>query len=214
MTSHFTIVISFNIFFSQLVRLRGKHFHEGFCELQTLNLWFFSELYPCINYRILAFYVPIPVQIHGNSIIPLYHIQGNFEYRGILLYKEHIVQWPSCHKVCCAWINTIRDVYIDDHFTCVMIGFPPPVWRLQMCSLALWLPSHCKEGLHETLDSALGNYFKWTSYLCLQSVTPQAPDLERQPWQERTILYLVTLLKQINYNAAVLCGEDITKAAL
>ena len=115
------------------------------------------------------------------------------------------LQWPSCHKVCCAWINTIRDVYIDDHFTCVMIGFPPPVWRLQMCSLALWLPSHCKKGLHETLDSALGNYFKWTSYLCLQSVTPQAPDLERQQWQERTRvsasdgllnLYLVTLLKQ------------------
>ena len=51
----------------------------------------FPELYPCINYRILAFYAPIPVQIHGNSIIPLYHIQGNFEYRGILLYNVRIV---------------------------------------------------------------------------------------------------------------------------
>ena len=40
MTSHLTIVISFNIFFPQLVRLRGKHFYESFCELQTLNLWF------------------------------------------------------------------------------------------------------------------------------------------------------------------------------
>ena len=40
MTSHSTIVISFNIFFPQLVRLRGKHFYESFCELQTLNLWF------------------------------------------------------------------------------------------------------------------------------------------------------------------------------
>ena len=40
MTSHSTIVISFNIFFSQLVRLRGKHSYERFCELQTLNLWF------------------------------------------------------------------------------------------------------------------------------------------------------------------------------
>ena len=39
-TSHFTIVISFNIFFSQLVRLRGKHFYERFRELQTLNLRF------------------------------------------------------------------------------------------------------------------------------------------------------------------------------
>merc|ERR1719458_206490 len=38
MTSHFTIVISFNIFVSQFVRLRGKHFHERFCEPQTLNL--------------------------------------------------------------------------------------------------------------------------------------------------------------------------------
>ena len=53
----------------------------------------FPELYPCINYRILAFYAPIPVQIHGNSIIPPYHIQGNFEYGGILLYKQHIVHW-------------------------------------------------------------------------------------------------------------------------
>ena len=40
MTSHSTIVISFNIFFPQLVRLRGKHFYEHFCDLQTLNLWF------------------------------------------------------------------------------------------------------------------------------------------------------------------------------
>ena len=55
----------------------------------------FPELYPCINYRILAFYAPIPVQIHGNSIIPLYHIQGNFEYRGILLYNVRIVHWSN-----------------------------------------------------------------------------------------------------------------------
>ena len=40
MTSHLTIVISFNIYFPQLVRLRGKHFYERFFELQTLNLWF------------------------------------------------------------------------------------------------------------------------------------------------------------------------------
>ena len=40
MTSHFHIVISFNIFLSQLVRLRGKHFYECFRELQTLNLRF------------------------------------------------------------------------------------------------------------------------------------------------------------------------------
>ena len=59
----------------------------------------FPELYPCINYRILAFYAPIPVQIHGNSIIPPYHIQGNFEYRGILLYKQHIVQWRRLQSV-------------------------------------------------------------------------------------------------------------------
>ena len=59
----------------------------------------FPELYPCINYRILAFYAPIPVQIHGNSIIPPYHIQGNFEYRGILLYKQHIVQCTRCQTV-------------------------------------------------------------------------------------------------------------------
>ena len=53
----------------------------------------FPESCPCINYRILAFYAPIPVQMHGNSIIPLYHIQGNFGYRGILLYNVRIVQW-------------------------------------------------------------------------------------------------------------------------
>ena len=53
----------------------------------------FLELYPCSNYRILAFFTPISVWIHGNSIIPPYHTQGDFGYRGILLYKQHIVQW-------------------------------------------------------------------------------------------------------------------------
>ena len=52
----------------------------------------FPLLCPCINYRILAFYAPIPVKIHGNSIMPLYHIQGHFEYRGILLNNVRIVQ--------------------------------------------------------------------------------------------------------------------------
>ena len=51
----------------------------------------FLELYPCSNYRILAFFTPISVWIHGNSIIPPYHTQGDFGYRGILLYKQHIV---------------------------------------------------------------------------------------------------------------------------
>ena len=51
----------------------------------------FLELYPCSNYRILAFFTPISVWIHGNSIIPQYHTQGDFGYRGILLYKQHIV---------------------------------------------------------------------------------------------------------------------------
>ena len=71
----------------------------------------FPELYPCINYRILAFYAPIPVQIHGNSIIPPYHIQGNFEYGGILLYKQHIVQW----------VGKVREV-------CVVGGIGFAVW--------------------------------------------------------------------------------------
>ena len=42
MTSHLTILIAFNIFSSQLVRLRGKHFYERFRELQTLNLRFLT----------------------------------------------------------------------------------------------------------------------------------------------------------------------------
>ena len=46
MTSHSTIVISFNIFFPQLVRLRGKHFYERFRELQTLNLRFSPNYTP------------------------------------------------------------------------------------------------------------------------------------------------------------------------
>ena len=52
----------------------------------------FSQLSSCINYRILAFYAPIPVKIHENSIIPLYQIQGFDPYWGILLYNLHIVQ--------------------------------------------------------------------------------------------------------------------------
>ena len=61
----------------------------------------FCQLSPCINYRILAFYATIPVKIHGNSIIPLYHIQGNFVYRGILLYNVRIVHWGQILSVLC-----------------------------------------------------------------------------------------------------------------
>ena len=60
----------------------------------------FLELYPCSNYRILAFFTPISVWIHGNSIIPPYHTQGDFGYRGILLYKQHIVHWCN-HAMSC-----------------------------------------------------------------------------------------------------------------
>ena len=49
MISHFTIVISFNIFLSQLVRLRGKHFYERFRELQTLNLKFSLNYTPVVT---------------------------------------------------------------------------------------------------------------------------------------------------------------------
>ena len=63
MTSHFTIVISLNIFFSQLVRLRGKHSFEGFCELQTLNLWF------SLNYT--------PVSTTEQQYIPLCQLRGH-----------------------------------------------------------------------------------------------------------------------------------------
>ena len=122
--------------------------------------------------------------------------------------------------VCYTRINIIRDVSVADHFTCEMKGFP-----LQICSLALWSAGHCKEALHETVDSVLGKYFKWTSYLCL-SLSPQAPDLKRQQRRERTRvsasngllkLYLATILKLINLWCCcprVLCSEDITKAGL
>ena len=57
---------------------------------------------------ILAFYAPILVQIPGNSIIPLYHIQGNFEYGGILLYKQHIMQCTSFQNMFgCLWSKKV-----------------------------------------------------------------------------------------------------------
>ena len=67
----------------------------------------FLELYPCSNYRILAFFTPISVWIHGNSIIPPYHTQGDFGYRGILLYKQHIVHWT-----CVPWHPWLYRVHI------------------------------------------------------------------------------------------------------
>ena len=70
----------------------------------------FPESCPCINYRILAFYAPIPVQMHGNSIIPLYHIQGNFGYRGILLYNVRIVQCTAVVNSACCTSNTLCSI--------------------------------------------------------------------------------------------------------
>ena len=52
----------------------------------------FPELYPCSNYGILAFFTPISVLIHGNSIIP------RIIHRGILLYKQHTVHWSKASK--------------------------------------------------------------------------------------------------------------------
>ena len=50
MTSHLTIVISFNIFSSQLVRLRGKHLRDFrvFYPTLCLNTWEFY--YPPVSY--------------------------------------------------------------------------------------------------------------------------------------------------------------------
>ena len=57
----------------------------------------FPLLYPCINYRVLAFFASIPVKIHGNSIISLL-IQGIIHYRGIGLNNVHIVQCSILFK--------------------------------------------------------------------------------------------------------------------
>ena len=54
--------------------------------------------------------------------------------------------------------HTIRDLCIDDHFTCVNKGFPPP--DVLACSVVAKPLQECKEGLHETVDSVLGKYFK------------------------------------------------------
>ena len=63
----------------------------------------FPLLYPCQNPVVDTFMPQIPVRIHGNSIIPLYHIQGNIGYRGILLYKLRIVQWRKVIQMQPMW---------------------------------------------------------------------------------------------------------------
>ena len=92
MTSHLTIVISFNIFSSQLVRLRGKHFYERFRELQTLNLRFSPNYTPVAT---TGFWRFLPLSLSKYMAILL---SPRIIHRGILLYKQHIVQCrnPNC----------------------------------------------------------------------------------------------------------------------
>ena len=44
----------------------------------------FSQLFPCVIYKIWGMKRPNPANIQSNSIIPLQHIQGNFGYRRIV----------------------------------------------------------------------------------------------------------------------------------
>ena len=86
MTSHLTIVISFNIFSSQLVRLRGKHFYERFRELQTLNLRFSPNYTPVATTGFWRFLSQSLSKYMAILLSP------RIIHRGILLYKQHIVQ--------------------------------------------------------------------------------------------------------------------------
>ena len=51
--------------------IEGKMEKNWFPWLSNSKFVIFPQIFPCSNYRILAFYAPIPVKIHGNSIIPL-----------------------------------------------------------------------------------------------------------------------------------------------
>ena len=51
--------------------IEGKMEKNWFPWLSNSKFVIFPQIFPCSNYRILAFYAPIPVKIHGNSIISL-----------------------------------------------------------------------------------------------------------------------------------------------
>ena len=86
MTSHLTIVISLNIFSSQLVRLRRKHFYERFRELQSLNLQF-SMNYTPVATTVFCRFLPRSLSKYMGILL-----SPRIIHRGILLYKQHIVK--------------------------------------------------------------------------------------------------------------------------
>ena len=136
MTSHSTIVISFNIFFPQLVRLRGKHFYERFCELQTLNLWFSLNYTPVSTTEFWRFMPQFLSKYMGILLSP------RIIYRAILntggsyctmcaLCTVHLKLWP---RIACPRRGIVTLVAFVWLFASV---------RFQMC-LQIVCPGGCK----------------------------------------------------------------------
>ena len=81
------------MFLSQLVRLRGKHFYEGFRELQALNVRFSLNYTPVATTGFWRFMHQSLSKYMGIILPP--RTQGNFDYGGNLLYNVRIVHWSA-----------------------------------------------------------------------------------------------------------------------
>jgi len=122
--------------------VEGKMEKNWFPWLSNSRFVILPQIFPCSNYRILAFYAPIPVKIHGNSIIPLYRIQGNFEYRGILLYNVRIVEWNETWQFWAlvnwgGWINLVVKDRTMRFYSINQYQTTPARWIYKWSSLML-----------------------------------------------------------------------------
>ena len=136
MTSHSTIVISFNIFFPQLVRLRGKHFYEHFCDLQTLNLWFSLNYTPVSTTEFWRFMPHFLSKYMGILLSPVSYT-GNTGGSYCTMCALCTVHLKLCPRIACPRRGIVTLVAFVWLFSTVHFRMYPQIACIRGCIVTL-----------------------------------------------------------------------------